>query len=154
MNRVFKIMSSRFAPQVLALCVASVMGLQAAHADGITITIDMINAINPNTLPILPDAPNTGAKIAIGTDSTASGNQSIAIGTDLTASGNQSIAIGTGNTVTGDRSGAIGDPTTITGNDSYSLGNNNQISANNAFAIGNIAKSHLKATYHLLNRTH
>ncbi|KAE9541406.1 YadA-like family protein [Ursidibacter maritimus] len=66
----------------------------------------------------------------------------IAIGTGSTAAGEQSISVGFGNVVTGDNSGAFGDPSFISGNGTYALGNNNgaegaPVAANNAGVFGN-----------------
>jgi len=63
----------------------------------------------------------------------------IAIGQESSATGNQSIAIGFGNTVTGNNSGAFGDPGKLEADNSYMIGNNNNITDTGtaSFAFGN-----------------
>ena len=74
--------------------------------------------------------------MAIGGNTTASGDYSSAMGYNTTASGDYSSAMGGGNTASGNSSMAIGYSTTASGNSSMAMGNSTTASGDYSTAIG------------------
>lgn len=74
--------------------------------------------------------------IALGSEATASGDDSVAIGTRATAQDGKAVAIGAGNVASGDGAVAIGDPNIATGRGAVALGADNTAIGFGAVAIG------------------
>ena len=73
---------------------------------------------------------------AIGNGTTASGANTIASGLNTTASASQAVALGNGTTASGTNSFAVGLNNTVSGTAAQALGNNNTVTGNNSFAAG------------------
>jgi hypothetical protein len=73
---------------------------------------------------------------AIGNGTTASGANTIASGLNTTASASQAVALGNGNTASAVNSFAVGLNNTVSGTAAVALGNNNTVTGNNSFSAG------------------
>jgi hypothetical protein len=73
---------------------------------------------------------------AIGNGTTASGANTIASGLNTTASASQAVALGNGTTASAVNSFAVGLNNTVSGTAAVALGNNNTVTGNNSFSAG------------------
>jgi hypothetical protein len=83
------------------------------------------------------DDANVGiGSIAMGRDSTASGDASVAMGSFATASGSASTALGAATTASGPQATALGESTTASGQDSTAMGGSTTASGDWSTAMG------------------
>ena len=74
--------------------------------------------------------------IAVGNNSTVSGDNSVSVGTGSTVEGQNSTAVGTNSEVTGDNSIGLGNDTTVSGTDSVAVGGGASVEGQGATAVG------------------